>query len=120
MNVDVTGCQTTAEMIGRTEAALQAAGCEPESLIKIILEGAIDVECEKDIDYLLASFQSRFYFVKIYDETSLLVDEKDYLLDASLKGEYVRQVMADDSIPEEDKKIIIRYGLQAIAGEEIM
>lgn len=120
VNVDVTGCQTTAEMIGRTEAALQAAGCEPESLIKIILEGAIDVECEKDIDYLLASFQSRFYFVKIYDETSLLVDEKDYLLDASLKGEYVRQVMADDSIPEEDKKIIIRYGLQAIAGEEIM
>ncbi len=43
----------------------------------------------------------------------------DYLLDTSLKGEYVRQVMADDTISEEDKKIIIRYGLQAISGEEV-
>ena len=44
---------------------------------------------------------------------------ESYMLDVSLKGEYVRQVMADDSLSEEDKKIIIRYGLQAIAGEEV-
>ena len=37
----------------------------------------------------------------------------------SLKGEFVRQVMEDESIGEDDKKVIIRYGLQAIAGEEV-
>ena len=47
------------------------------------------------------------------------IDVESYMLDVSLKGEYVRQVMADDSLSEEDKKIIIRYGLQAIAGEEV-
>lgn len=57
--------------------------------------------------------------MKVYDETRLKIDVSDYMLDASLKGEYVRQVMEDESISEEDKKIIIRYGLQAIAGEEV-
>jgi len=57
--------------------------------------------------------------VKVYDETRLKINVSDYMLDASLKGEYVRQVMQDESISEEDKKIIIRYGLQAIAGEEV-
>ena len=41
------------------------------------------------------------------------------MLDQSLKGEFVRQVMADEALAEEDKKIMIRYGLQAIAGEEV-
>ncbi|MCH5255155.1 MAG: metallophosphoesterase [Lachnospiraceae bacterium] len=119
VSVDVTGCQTTAEMVSRAAGRLREVRCEDDSLVKIVLVGMLDVECEKDIDYLLSGFRNRFYFVKVYDETTLKIDIEDYMLDESLKGEYVRQVMADASIPEEDKKIIIRYGLQAIAGEEV-
>ena len=32
---------------------------------------------------------------------------------------YIFNLDLDESISEEDKKIIIRYGLQAIAGEEV-
>jgi DNA repair exonuclease SbcCD nuclease subunit len=117
--VDVTGCQTTAEMIGRAEVELLNALCDEGSLVKIILTGMLDVACEKDLSYFLSGFKRRFYFVKVYDETTLKVDISDYMLDESLKGEFVRQVMSDESIPEEDKKIVIRYGLQAIAGEEV-
>lgn len=119
VNVDVTDCRTTAEMIARATLALQDAGCSDDSLVKIVLKGMLDVECEKDVTYFLSRFRPRFYFVKVYDETTLKIDIDDYMLDESLKGEYVRQVMADDSISEEDKKIIIRYGLQAITGEEV-
>lgn len=119
VNVDVTGCRTTAEMISRTNRKIQETGCEESSLVKIVLQGVLDVECEKDLHYFLSGFSNLFYFVKVYDETTLKIDIEDYMLDESLKGEYVRQVMADTSISEEDKKIIIRYGLQAIAGEEV-
>ena len=37
----------------------------------------------------------------------------------SLKGEYIRNVMARNDISEQDKAEIIRYGLQALQGEEI-
>lgn len=117
--VDVTDCGTTAEMVSKATLDLQDAGCEQGALVKIVLKGLLDVECEKDIVYFQSRFRQSFYYVKVYDETRLKIDIGDYMLDESLKGEYVRQVMEDDSIPEEDKKIIIRYGLQAIAGEEV-
>jgi len=105
-------------MVSEAAHALQRAGCDGESLVKLVLKGRLDVECEKDIAYFLSRFSSQYYFVKVYDETTLKIDIDDYMLDESLKGEYVRQVMADATIPEEDKKVIIRYGLQAIAGKE--
>ncbi|MCM1326893.1 MAG: exonuclease SbcCD subunit D [Bacteroidales bacterium] len=119
VNVDVTDCETTAEMVEKAETALQGADCENSSLVKIVLKGMLDVECEKDIAYFQSRLNSRFYFVKVYDESVLKIDSEDYLLDESLKGEYVRQVMSDDSLSEEDKAIIIRYGLQALAGEYV-
>ena len=119
MGVDVTGCLTSAEMVAKAEEALAGAGCTKEDLVKIVLTGMVDVACEKNLSYFTAKFSPCFYFLKICDETVIKVDIGDYMLDMSLKGEYVRQVMADTSIPEEDKGTIIRYGLQAIAGEEI-
>ncbi len=117
--VDATGCLTTVQMLERADKALLNVGCESNSLVKFVLTGQVDVECEKDLAYFQSRFQSHFFFVKVYDETKLKVDVEDYLLDMSLKGEFVRQVMNDTALAEEDKKIIIRYGLQAIAGEEV-
>ena len=117
--VDVSGCETTSEMQERVATALMKEGCESSSLIKVVLTGMLDVECEKDIVYLLARFKPNYYFVKIYDETTLKINIEDYMLDESLKGEYVRMVMNDHRLTEEEKAIIVRYGLQAIAGEEV-
>lgn len=117
--VDVTDCDTTAQMIERTKTEIQKEGCKETGLLKIVLKGMLDVECEKDLVYFLTHFEQEFYFVKVYDETTLKVNLHDYLLDESLKGEYVRQVMKDDTLSEEEKMIVIRYGLQAIAGEEV-
>lgn len=119
ITVDVTGCDTTALIVARISSSLQEAGCSKEDLVKIILTGTLDVECEKDVDYLLARFSDQYYFVKIYDNTYLKIETEAYLLDKSLKGEFARLVMEDPSISEEDKKRIIRYGFQAIAGEEV-
>lgn len=119
VKVDVTGCNTTSQIIGRTAGRLSEEGCEKSSLVKITLTGTVDVECEKDIDFLSASFKREYYLVKVYDETSLYVNYEDYMMDESLKGEFVRQVMNTDKISEEEKRTYIRYGLQALAGEDI-
>lgn len=119
VSADVTDCQTTAEMISKVDEALVQAACEETALVKIVLMGELDVACEKDVDYMLARFKSRYYFVKISDETTLKMEAKDYQYDESLKGEYVRMVMGDHTLSEEDKKLMIRYGLQVIAGEEV-
>lgn len=117
--VDVSGCQTTAEMITCGQALLNKMNYAPSSLLKIVLKGAVDVECEKDINYLLSRFKEDYYYVKVYDETSFKINIEEYMLDASLKGEFVRKVYEDKSLSEDEKKLVVRYGLKALQGEEV-
>ncbi|MCM1044314.1 MAG: DNA repair exonuclease [Candidatus Gastranaerophilales bacterium] len=117
--VDITGCLTTTDIIREMEEALQQADYSSESLLKIVLEGCVDVACEKNIEFLQKQLADSFYFVKIYDETRWNVDYNAFALDQSLKGEFVRTVRAVEDLSEEEKASIIRYGIQALAGEEL-
>ena len=118
VNADVTGCMSTREMIMIAAEALVDAGCDNSSMVRLVLTGELDAECEKDIPYITAAFAGRYFFFKTVDETRLKVSMEDYLLDESLKGEFVRIVSEDNSLSDEDKSFIVRYGLRALAGEE--
>ncbi len=119
IDADVTGCQYTAQMIPVIRQSLVQAGCDVRSMVKIRLTGSVDVECEKDLTYMQTILADDYYLVKVVDETVLHVDPADYRMDRSLKGAFVRRVMEQTDLSEEEKARIIRYGLRAIAGEEI-
>ncbi len=119
VHVDVTGCMDTLAIADRMKERLTEENISEKDLVKIVLTGFVNVECEKNPEYLLTTVRDDYYFVKIYDETSLEVNIEDFRLDQSLKGEFVRNVLADESMDEDEKNTIIRYGLQALAGEEI-
>ena len=118
--VDITGCESTTEILERMRDETAGKGYPKKSLIKYELVGKIDVESEKDIDFLLHQFSHLFYFVKIKDSSEYLVDYAAFAKDKSLKGEFIRTVMGRADLPEEDKATVIHYGLQALAGEEIL
>ena len=119
VEADVSGCRNTAEMAERLEAVLKERRISDRDLVKLVLAGSLPVDCGKDLVYLEKRFEQEFYFLKIQDMTSLKVELQEFLLDESLKGEFVRTVMADEELTEEEKAAVIRYGLQAIAGEEV-
>ncbi len=87
-------------------------------LVKIVLVGEIDEETDIDIRHLHSIFESRFYFLKIYNQTNLMIRYEDYANDISLKGEFIRLVEAQ-SLSEDEKKQIILTGLKALYGREI-
>ena len=120
VKVDVTGTVDTAGMLQRVEKRIEQEDIDTRSLVKIVLNGAVDIEAEKDPDYIRLRFEDSFYFVKISDETEYKVDYADYAYDASLKGEYVRMIEASTDISDSDKPEVIRMGLKAIAGEDIV
>lgn len=118
VNVDVTGCLSSREMIMKSAEALADTDCDQSSMVRLVLSGELEAECEKDISYISAAFAGRFFFFKAVDETRLKISIGDYLLDESLKGEFVRTVFDDPALSDEDKALIVRYGLRALAGEE--
>jgi hypothetical protein len=64
-------------------------------------------------------FENRFFYVKVKDETRIETDYGRYMDDETLAGEYVRIISSAMEIPEEEKGILIRYGILALSGEEI-
>lgn len=119
LEVDVTECRTTSDISGKIREALDRAGVSSDSLLKLVLVGSVDVECEKNMDYLVKKFEPEYYFLKIYDQTRLKVDYRAFALDESLKGEFVRLVEASEELDPEQKATVIRYGIRALAGEEL-
>lgn len=118
LTVDVSGCRTTAGMKELVDDALRRAGCGRQDMAEIVLKGEIDVECEKDTGYILESLLGRLFFARLKDATVLCIDPEEYLYDESLRGEFVRLVMADPSISEEEKTAVIRSGFLAMDGED--
>ena len=116
--VDVTGVTSTHEAAIRMDKAIKENKYASSSLVKVVLYGEVNVECELDTCFLEEQFADYFYFIKVTDETKLLVNYKDYEGDISLKGEFVRLVSASD-LSEEEKSMVIRAGILALQGEEI-
>ena len=102
----------------QTEIEESIAHLPQEDLVKIILEGDIDENTDIDVKYLMNKFDSRFYFLKIYDHTKLQILYENYINDISLKGEFLRLVK-EQEIEEDIKREIMMLGLKVLAGREI-
>lgn len=119
IKADVSGCLTTMQLLEKIEASLSISSAKNIDLVKVVLRGELDVECEKNTDLISSRLMERYYFAKVYDETKLKLNPQDFALDASLKGEFVRAVLDANDIAEDFKTEIIRCGIQALNGEDI-
>ena len=116
VTADITGTNTTSEAMSKIEDLISEI--PNQDLVKIILAGKVELESERDINYMLKMYQDRFYYIKIYDETEALIDYEKYENDASLKGEFIRLVLSQKLTDKEKREVIIA-GIKALSGEEI-
>lgn len=116
-SVDITGLTTVTQLRQAMEQA--SAGVSSDSLVKFTFTGTYTLETQKDIRFLTKLFEPQFYFVKIKDESCLEIRKETYEHDVSLKGEFIRLVLASDKT-EEEKEQIICCGIQALSGEEVV
>ena len=70
-----------------------------------------------DVAALESALAGRFGLLRVRDRTTLAVDPKAFENDISLKGEFIRQVLAS-GLDEHEKDRIIACGLRALRGEE--
>ena len=113
--VDISGLYTQEEIRRAAEEA--TAGIDAQDMVKIVLRGEVPPEAEKDASWIRKWLEHAFYFLKVKDETRLAIDPEDYRCDISLKGEFVRLVLAS-RLSKEEKEQVLRLGIRALAGEE--
>lgn len=115
VNCDITGLLESSEIENKIRESLESTS--KESLVKVVLTGKIEVETNLDIEYLTKKFENDFYFIKIYNRTSLKIDYMKYQNDKSLKGEFIRLVLSQN-LSDEEKNKIINTGIKALSNEE--
>ena len=95
------------------------AKIKSSDLYRILLTGEISYDNEtlaEDIENYLGS---ECYYVSVKDKTLKKIDPLAYEGDISLRGEFVRGVLANPSWDAEKKSRIIALGLKALSGREV-
>lgn len=98
--------------------AILVKNCDESDLIKVVLTGERTPDFYIDAALIAQKLSENFFFVKVYDKTSLKIDIRDYEADKSLRGEFVRKVLSS-SLGEDDKTAVVNIGLTALKGEEL-
>ncbi len=91
----------------------------PADLYRILLTGEVGYEGEtlaEDVENLLAT---ECYFISVKNRTVRKIDPKAYEGDTSLRGEFVRMVLAKANMDDARKREIITLGLKVLAGQEV-
>lgn len=145
--VDVSGLETSIDMIDRIKAELSLISgtpttsaeirnidqnmvkdildnsgggrLKPDDMIKVILTGRLDVLAEKNLQFIMSELADLFYYVKVVDETQRYVDYESFAYDKSLKGEFIRSVKDDAELGDDIKPEIIETGIRLLMGEKV-
>lgn len=86
-------------------------------IVRITLTGYRDPSLGSYAEYLDAVFSGVYAHFEVKDRSRRAIFAADYEGDISVRGEFVRLVLSDGSLSEEDREIILTLGLRALDGE---
>lgn len=115
ISVDVSGINDMYDIILKCHERIKLLPVTDKDILKINVIGEVSLDFNVDTEYIRISLASDFYFVKVKNLTKIRISYEDYLSDETLKGEFVRLVMASD-LSEQEKGAVIKCGIEALAG----
>ena len=121
LQVDVSSATDSNGAVDCIHNALKTNGIQKKDCVKVILTGEVSLDAEFDEAFIAKALEEDLYFVKVVSDTRPKVDYEGFAKDASLKGEYIRQIRAavqDGRLSEEDAGEMIRLGIRILSGEE--
>ncbi|MDE6127563.1 MAG: DNA repair exonuclease, partial [Lachnospiraceae bacterium] len=111
VSVDISGADGIYNAYQRVAEQLQYP---KEDMLRIYLTGELSFDNDglaKEVERLLSP---RFYFVSVKDKTLRKFDVDALTGDISLRGEFIRTVLAGQEYTDEQKQKIISVGLKAL------
>ena len=108
---------TTKNAYGCYQMLISTLNFPRDSLLKVALKGEIDYDDYRICKELEEQLSTDYYFVTVRNDTRKRLDLEKLAGEISLRGEFVRQVLAS-GYPDGRKREIIAAGLKALDGRE--
>ena len=86
--------------------------------INLIGKSAFGLIIEKT--KMMERLGERIFHVEIFDSTVMDIDAADFENDISLKGEFVRLALNDESLSVSERNKILRYGWNVLNSEAVL
>ena len=90
-----------------------------DTFLRVTMTGRSAFGLTMNTDALKNQLQGRIFFVEVYDNTVMDIDEEAFENDISLRSEFVRLALQDDSLSESERSRLISYGWNALSGREV-
>ena len=71
------------------------------------------------LEQIREKLESRVFFAQVFDGTVMDVNEAEFENDISLRSEFVRLALRDESMSETERNRLIRCGWNALCGKEV-
>lgn len=92
---------------------------ERDSFLRLTLTGQTAFGLMLSSEALKRQLRNHVFFVEVYDNTVMEIDEEEFATDISLRSEFVRLALADETLSESERNRIIDCGWKALSGEEV-
>ncbi len=116
VTLDVTRLETVEEVLERAQEVL--SGVPACDLVRLVAWGECSARLRLDEELFTLRFGNRFWHFEWMNKTTLSISVESLKHDRSLRGEFIRRVLADATLTEDERRDIIECGLFALSGEE--
>ena len=110
---------TAQNVYGAYQAVKAQVKFNPKNLYRIHLVGEISFDGETLAEDVEQRLGAECYFVSVKNRTVRKIDPKEYEGSTTLRGEFVRTVLAKTEFSDEQKRAIITMGLKALDGQGV-
>ena len=90
-----------------------------DTFLRISISGRSAFGLTINGEALEKQLQNRIFFVEAHDNTVMDIDESAFENDISLRSEFVRLALQDDSLSESERNRLISCGWNALNGKEV-
>lgn len=92
---------------------------DADTFLRIAIIGRSAFGLTINSDALKEQLQKRIFYVEVYDNTVMDIDEEAFENDISLRSEFVRLALQDASLSESERNRLISCGWKALHGGEV-
>ena len=110
--LDITEAVRTSDIYDMAQNSLREVSWD--DIVRLELCGGYSPELIKDVEGLTDKFSDRFYYFEVKDASRPHINPDDYKFDKTLKGEFIRTVLSDNTLNDERKCRIISCVINAL------
>lgn len=93
------------------------ADVKDTDILRVELVGEHSPDFTPNTHELFDRLQASYFHLEISDKSKIRVDAESLMYDKTLKGEFIRLVMGDEALSDEEKSKIINFGIRSLMGE---